>query len=69
MSTPQEEANLLRAEAKRHLNVLLGIQEGFSSGLTERFVDCVIFAAVLEVAALQREALSVKPDTEPPRTA
>ena len=56
MNKAQEEADKLRSEAKRHLNALLKIPEGYSSGITERFVDCLIGAAVLELAALQHDA-------------
>lgn len=53
----RKQADALRAEAKRHLNVLLKIPDDCSSGLAERFVDCVIFAAVLELADLQSQVI------------
>lgn len=51
-SKAQEEANKLRHEAKKHLNSLMKVPEGYSSGTTERLVDCIIGAAVLEVVAI-----------------
>lgn len=56
MSKAREEADKLRHEAKEALNALLKIPEGYSSGAVERFVDCVIGAAVLEIAAIQQDA-------------
>lgn len=40
-------AEELMAEAKKILNSLLKIPEGYSSGAAERFVDCVVGATVL----------------------
>lgn len=57
MNQAQQEADKLRQEAKQILNRLLQIPEGFSSGSAERFVDCLIGAAVLELAAIQSEAV------------
>ena len=57
MNKVREEADKLRYEAKQHLNALLEIPEGFSSGIVERFVDCTIGAAILELTAIQQEAL------------
>ena len=42
--TPDDE---LRAEAKQILNSLLKIPEGYSNEAVDRFVDCVVGAAVL----------------------
>lgn len=56
MSEAKKQADLLRHEAKQHLNSLFKIPEGYGSGSVERLVDCIIFAAVLEVSALQAEA-------------
>lgn len=52
MSKVQEEADKLRHEAKKRLNSLMKLPEGYSSGETERLVDCIIGAAVLEVVAI-----------------
>lgn len=51
-----EAADALRSEAKAVLNSLLKTPEGCSNGSAERFVDCVIGAAVLEIASIQKEA-------------
>lgn len=69
MNKARKGADALRAEAKEHLNAMWHIHPPYTSKMAERFVDCVVLAAALEVIALQSEALSVKPDTEPPRTA
>lgn len=57
MNKARVEADNLREEAKRLLRYLMDIPEGYSNGMVERFVDCVIFSATLEVAALQSEAI------------
>ena len=57
MSKEIEEANKLRDEAKRHLNGLLGIPTGYSNGTSERLVDCLIGAALLEVSAIMKDAI------------
>jgi hypothetical protein len=49
METIQDKADALRQEAKLSLNRLLKIPEGYSSGLVESFVDCIIRAVVLEI--------------------
>jgi hypothetical protein len=36
---------------------MLNIPEGFSSIDAERFVDCIIGAAILETAVIQQEAM------------
>lgn len=56
MSEAKEESENLRREAKKALCGLLNIPEGTSNGLAERFVDCVIGAAILEIAAIQKES-------------
>lgn len=43
----EKQADELRAEAQQILNSSLKIPEGYSSGAAERFVDCVVGAAVL----------------------
>ena len=53
---PRKEADILRHEAKRHLLHMFEIPEGRSSGVVERLVDCIVFAAVLEITALQSES-------------
>ena len=47
----------MRQRAKDRFHALFNIPGGFSSGLIDEIVDCVIEAAVLEVAAMQQEAL------------
>ena len=47
----------MRQKAKDKFNALLNIPGGFSSGLIDEIVDCIVEAAVLEVAALQQEAI------------
>lgn len=59
MSSAQAKSDELRNEAKRILNSLLSIPEGYGNGQTDRLVDCVIGAAVLEVAAIQQEAAKI----------
>lgn len=58
MNRAKEEADKLRNEAIRHLNSLLKIPDGFSCVDIDRFVDCTIGAAMLEVAAVQYDALN-----------
>jgi len=53
--TPQEAADSQRAEAKELLNSLFPWgKEGTSSGAVDRIVDCIIGAALIESALLQR---------------
>jgi hypothetical protein len=47
----RNEADKLRQEAKDILFRLLKLPEGFSSSEVDRFVDCVVSAAMLEVSA------------------
>lgn len=58
MNKAKVEADKLREEAKEHLLQMFKIPEGYSSSVVERIVDCIVFAAVLEVASLQSRALS-----------
>lgn len=58
-ATVQEKADALRKEAKYSLNMLFNIHNDVSSGLVERFVDCVIGAAMLEISALNTEAITM----------
>lgn len=48
MSKAQEAADAQRHEAKVILRRQFGIAEGESNGTIERFVDCIIGAAMLE---------------------
>ena len=57
MSEAQEEADKLRHEAKNRLNSLMKLPEGYSSEETERLVDCIIGAAVLEAVAIINQGL------------
>lgn len=57
----QKSADELRAEAKRHFNGLMGYPENISSENVDRIVDCIISAAMLEVAALNAQAVNQKP--------
>jgi len=54
--TAKEESERLKQEAKRKLLKILNIPDGYSSGLVDRFVDCIISATVLEVASIIQEA-------------
>lgn len=53
---PKVEADKLRSEAKRLLMALFKVPEGYSDMSVERAVDCIIMAAMLEIAALQKES-------------
>ena len=59
MNKAREEADKLRHEAKLHLNALLKIPEEYISVGVERFVDCVISAAALELTAIQCDAMKI----------
>ena len=50
------ESDKLRQEAKNLLLKLFNIPDGFSSGMVERVVDCIVGAAVLEVASLVQQS-------------
>lgn len=58
LKNPQEEADKLRHEAKRHLLQMFKIPEGYSSESVERIVDCIIGAAVLETTAIMAASMS-----------
>lgn len=60
MSTIQEQADRQRAEAKRLLNTMFGIGENIASVAIDRAVDCIISAALLEMAAIQEKAAEPK---------
>lgn len=57
MSIAQEQADIQRAEAKRLLRNRFGINDGESDGNVERIIDCIISAALLEMAAIQEAAI------------
>lgn len=61
MNEAGKQADLQRDEAKRLLRAMFGIRDGESNGTVERIVDCVIGAAMLEIAALQADS-SVTPN-------
>ena len=52
-----QEYESFREEAKQILLTLFKVPEGYSIGLIERLVDCIIGAAVLKVAGLQQETI------------
>lgn len=62
MSTEEIEAKAseLRHRAKKNLNAMFRIPEGYSSGTVEQIVDDVISCAVLEIAAIQAKATTPK---------
>jgi len=66
MSDPKKEADKLRQEAKDLLKDMLcglyRVAPGFSNDKVDRLVDCIISAAVLEIADTQKQAL--KPQKE-----
>ena len=45
----KQEADNLRKEAKDILYKMLNLPDGFGSEKVDRFVDCVILAAMLEI--------------------
>jgi len=47
-----EEVDKLKAEAVSLLDSMFNIQEGDSSNATNRIVDCIVSAAILEAAQL-----------------
>ena len=53
---PKQEAENLRQEAKLLLNQVVGAQRGFESSNLNRAVDCIISAAILGTAIIQKEA-------------
>lgn len=58
MSNAKVQAGVLREEAKMILRRAFKVRADESNGAIERFVDCVIDAAVLEIAAVQAEAVA-----------
>lgn len=56
MKTIQQNSEDMRHEAKTRLNRLMKIPEGYGSGEVERFVDCIIGAAILEMSYIYSEA-------------
>lgn len=46
----QKSADDLRAEARLLLNRMFGLPEGVSSAAVDRIVDCIVGAAVFEIA-------------------
>jgi hypothetical protein len=50
----------LESEAVRLLDSMFNIPDGFSSGVTNRIVECIISAAILRIsAALNQDGQSV----------
>lgn len=60
MSKAKEQANIQRAEAKQLLNAAFGWGENISNQAVDRAIDCIISAALLEIAAIQEEAMLPK---------
>ncbi len=56
MSDEARASDDLREEAKALLSYLLKIPDDTNGGSVERLVDCIIGAAVLEVANMMRKA-------------
>jgi len=54
--TTQEQSDKLRQEAKDILNKFFGMPENTSNQALDRIIDCIIGAAVLQVAATMEEA-------------
>jgi hypothetical protein len=54
----REEMLKLRNEAVQRLRFMFNIKEGESDGTVERIIDCIISAALLEVAIVQRDAMN-----------
>lgn len=52
----QENSDNLRNEAYTLIQQAFNVPEGFSSLSLNRLVDCIISAAVLQIAALQEKA-------------
>ena len=61
---PQEAAEELKSEAKHKLCRMFDIPEGYSSGVVERIVDCIVGAAILETADLMSKAQPPAPEQE-----
>ena len=56
----RKHAELLRAEAKIILHSAFKLPEGVSSPSLDRFVDCIISAAVIKAAIAQYDAMEKK---------
>lgn len=52
----KQAASEKRTRAKQAANALFKIPEGYSSVMAERMVDDIIACAILEIAAIQKEA-------------
>ena len=50
--TIQSKSDAMRDEAKTLLNALLKTPKGYSDKAVERFVDCVVAAALLQISAI-----------------
>lgn len=66
MSKAQEQANIQRAEAKRLLNAAFCYGENITSETVDRAIDCIISAAILEMASIQEEAMLHRPTSDNP---
>lgn len=66
MNKLQEQANIQRAEAKKLLLRHFRIRRDESNGEIERIVDCIVSAALLEVCAMQSEAIANQPTSDNP---
>jgi hypothetical protein len=64
MSKTQEQANIQRAEAKQLLNAAFG-RDVWGIDVVDRAVDCIIGAALLEMAAIQEDAMQPNGPNEP----
>ena len=63
MSDPKKEADKLRQEAKDLLKNLFKLPKGFSDGRVDRIVDCIISAAVLEIADIHKQVVTPKQES------
>ena len=62
----QENSDSLRREAYTIIQHAFNIPQGFDDLSLNRLVDCIISAAVLQVAALQEKAAQQGVHTDPP---
>lgn len=60
----EKQADELRAEAKAILNALMKTPEGYINEAADRFVDCVVGAAVLTVTDLLVQAQEERENEE-----
>ena len=51
----KKQSELLKAEAVRLLDRMFGIPEGHSNGTTDRIVDCIIGAAMMEISDIVKK--------------